>query len=189
MLTRELKDIEKKSGRRRHAGISKKPSLSSFTKEAIRLGAKSAKVIRASSVLTAPWVRLKCQYGCGGYGSSLCCPPHTPTPQAMQAVIDSYGQAILFESGSKGPTEIAARLESKIFFEGYYKAFGIGGGPCFFCKKCSLEKGCKHPRRARPSMEACGIDVYETVRSNGFEIEVVKDKKDPQHYFGVVLVE
>jgi hypothetical protein len=38
-------------------------------------------------------------------------------------------------------------------------------------------------------MEACGIDVFRTVRSNGFEIEVVRDHNDMQHYFGCVLVE
>ena len=38
-------------------------------------------------------------------------------------------------------------------------------------------------------MEACGIDVFRTVRECGFEIEVVRDRDAPQHYFGVVLVD
>jgi len=38
-------------------------------------------------------------------------------------------------------------------------------------------------------MEACGIDVYATVRRHGFAIEVVRDHEDPQHYFGMVLVD
>jgi len=38
-------------------------------------------------------------------------------------------------------------------------------------------------------MEACGIDVYATVRRHGFAIEVVRDHDDPQHYFGMVLVD
>ncbi len=38
-------------------------------------------------------------------------------------------------------------------------------------------------------MEACGIDVFRTVREGGFEIEVVHDRDASQHYFGVVLVE
>ena len=45
------------------------------------------------------------------------------------------------------------------------------------------------PEEARPAMEACGIDVFATARRHGFTIEVVRDYKEPQHYFGLVLVE
>ena len=38
-------------------------------------------------------------------------------------------------------------------------------------------------------MEACGIDVFATVRKHGFAIEVVRTHGDPQHYFGLVLIE
>jgi hypothetical protein len=38
-------------------------------------------------------------------------------------------------------------------------------------------------------MEACGIDVYATVRRHGFTIDVVCNHNDPQHYFGLVLIE
>lgn len=38
-------------------------------------------------------------------------------------------------------------------------------------------------------MEACGIDVYETVRANGYPIEVVKDYSDDANYYGIVLIE
>ena len=37
-------------------------------------------------------------------------------------------------------------------------------------------------------MEACGIDVFATVRRHGFTIDVVRGRKDQQHYFGLVLV-
>jgi len=56
------------------------------------------------------------------------------------------------------------------------------------CSACPGE-GCRHPEKARPSMEACGIDVYATARGNGFPIEVVKDETDDQNYYGVVLIE
>ena len=38
-------------------------------------------------------------------------------------------------------------------------------------------------------MEACGIDVFATVRPQGFEIQVVRQSTDPQHYFGLVLID
>ena len=173
------------------AGVKRRPRppIDSFVQRAVALGAKRAKVVQASSIATAPWVRLRCQYGCGCYGRTLCCPPYTPTPEQTRAVIDSYGQAILFEAGSRGAKRAALELEREVFLAGYYKAFGLGAGPCSLCNECALEKGCRHAEEARPAMEACGIDVFQTARANGFQIEVVRSRQDPQHYFGVVLVE
>jgi len=38
-------------------------------------------------------------------------------------------------------------------------------------------------------MEACGIDVYATVRQAGWEIEVVQTPEPPFRLFGLVLME
>jgi hypothetical protein len=40
-----------------------------------------------------------------------------------------------------------------------------------------------------PAMEACVIDVFATARKHGLEVNVVRSRTDPQHYFGLVLVE
>ena len=138
---------------------------------------------------TGSWVRWKCQFGCGGFGSSLTCPPHSPTPEQTRKVLDEYRTAVLFEAGRGEPKEIAVALERELFLSGYYKAFGLGAGPCRKCGTCAFEKGCRHPDEARPAMEACGIDVYATVRKHGYTINVVRSESDPQHYFGLVLVE
>ncbi len=165
-------------------------SAAALVLRAVTFGAESARLIRTSTIATAPWVRLKCQYGCDGYGTSLCCPPHTPTPDQTRKVVDSYERAILFEAGRREPKKIAVRLEREAFLAGYYKAFGLGSGPCSLCRQaCAFEEGCRHSEQARPSMEACGIDVFATVRANGFTIDVVREEDDEQHYFGVVLLD
>lgn len=159
---------------------------------AVRLGAKEAKIISPASVVTAAWVRLKCQYGCGGYGKRLTCPPHSPTPEQTRAVLDCYRKAVLVHCPSEGEWEaigrIVAALEREVFLAGHYKAFAFGSGPCELCEECSFED-CAHPEQARPSMEAAGIDVYATARGNGFPIEVVRDRSCPQNYYGLVLIE
>ncbi|MHC4198991.1 MAG: DUF2284 domain-containing protein [Planctomycetota bacterium] len=167
----------------------KRPPLAALADRAVALGAKSAKVVEASTIATAPWVRLKCRYGCGCWESSLCCPPHTPTPDETRRVIDSYRAAVLFEAGGGETKKVAVALEREAFLAGYYKAFGMGAGPCTLCDECAFDEGCRHAAEARPAMEACGIDVFRTARANGFEIDVARDRDDPQHYFGVVLVE
>ncbi|HSW39877.1 MAG TPA: DUF2284 domain-containing protein [Acidobacteriota bacterium] len=160
-----------------------------FVKTAMEIGAEDAKIIEASTIVTAAWVRLKCQYGCGGYNSNICCPPHTPGHEETRKVIDCYRKALMIQRKKAGTvTEIIVALEHEIFLSGYYKAFGFGAGGCFLCKTCP-ESGCDRPYEARPGMEGCGIDVYATARANGFPIEVVRDHGSDQNYYGIVLIE
>jgi predicted metal-binding protein len=156
---------------------------------AVEAGALGAKMISPSDVETGEWVRWRCQFGCGGYNSSLVCPPHSPPPEKTRKMLDEYKRGVFFESPPDQVKEIAVKLERELFLSGYYKALGLGAGPCMLCKTCAFEKGCRHPRQARPAMEACGIDVFATARKHGFTIEVVRKRADPQHYFGMVLIE
>lgn len=154
-------------------------------------GVIDARIISASDVETAGWVRLKCQFGCDGFGLCLVCPPFTPTPQQMLEVLDSYRRAILLHCTPDADVKaIVAELEREIFLKGFWKAFGLGAGPCYFCKECNLEeKQCRHAERARPSMEACGIDVFSTVKKVGFPIEVVRSTRQCPNYYGLILVD
>lgn len=94
-------------------------------------------------------------------------------------------------------------LERTAFLAGYYRAFGMGASPCALCSTCvaqeMLDAGttpttadvvrCRQKKGMRPSMEALGIDVFETVRNAGLSIEVLTGREDPPIYFGLVLLE
>jgi len=169
--------------------------LESFCKKAIKMGIEGAKIIDPGSIVTAEWVRMKCQYGCPGFGMSLCCPPRTPTPDITRKVIGSYQKAILLhrrlQKGEMMGTfnEVVVRLEIEMFLNGYYKAWSMGSGPCRRCKECNLSGPCKQGYEVRPSMEACGIDVFKTARDNGFSIKVVRTRDEARNIFGLVLVQ
>jgi len=171
--------------------------LEDFCRKAIELGAAKAKIIKAEEVIVADWVRLKCQYGCGGYGKRLTCPPYSPTPSETRKVIAGYRRVILLkfrscqECGDQRVVNIhqfTAEMEREVFLSGYYAAFGMACGPCDLCTQCNL-KECQKPDLARPSMEACGIDVYATARKAGFKIEVLTRRDQIPRCFGLVLME
>jgi predicted metal-binding protein len=135
-------------------------------------------------------VRLKCQFGCAGYNKRLLCPPYTPTPEQTAEVVACYRRAILVHAVDNDMiNEIVPRLERKIFLSGFYKALGFGSGPCYLCDRCNTKARCKHPYEARPSMESCGMNVFDTVRANGFPIQVVTSRRQKGDYYGVVLVD
>ena len=159
-------------------------------RRARELGAVEAKAIDPRSIVLSSWVRHKCQFGCAHYNTRLCCPPYTPPPEQFQKVLDDYSQAFLFHSRGMevNPGDIAFEIEQMLFFDGFYKALGLGAGPCRLCKTCNLER-CVHPLQARPAMEACGIDVYATVRANGYPIQVVRDHTEIPNRYGLILIE
>jgi len=175
--------------------------LEVYCRKAKEMGIGDVTVIDPRSIATAEWVRMKCQFGCSGFGMRLCCPPYTPTPDLTRRVIDSYQIAILLHQrlkegergkssmGFKGFNAAIVRLEIKIFLDGYYKAWSMGSGPCRLCDPCDPTGLCRHGSEARPSMEACGVDVFKTGRDNGFSIQVVRTHDEGRNIFGVVLIE
>jgi len=152
-------------------------------------GANTVIEIDPCTIVTAPWVIHKCQFGCPMYGNSHCCPPKTPGYKQMQEIINCYKKAILFHCHIiTAVSPMAAEVERELFLDGYYKAIGLGSGPCRVCKQCN-PTSCSFPQKAVPSMEACGIDVFATARANGFEIETLKNGNEIQNLFGLLLVE
>jgi predicted metal-binding protein len=153
------------------------------------MGADSAKVIDAATVVTAPWVRYKCQYGCAKYGKSWRCPPNSPTHKQTREMLGCFNTGILFSCRDLSiVTEMAVKTAREMFFDGYYKAIAFGSGPCEKCRECN-EKGCIFPNDVVPAMEACGIDVFQTVQNNGYEIHTLRSKDETANYFGLILVE
>lgn len=162
-------------------------------------GADRAKKMAAGQVIVAEWVRMKCRYGCDGYGMGHLCPPRTPAPEEMRRMLSSYSDALIFtfekiRGGSRHRKQREHRqlvfdLERMFFLDGYVKAFGMGCGPCTICGSCDMDEPCKRPDVARPAMEACGIDVYQTVRNAGLQMSVVQECSDPMTMVGLILIE
>lgn len=152
-------------------------------------GAETAIVIKASSVVTAPWTIYKCRYGCSSYGNNLCCPPNAPSYEETRKILDCYSSAVLFHTHEMSTiTPLALETVREMFLDDYYKAIAFGAGSCNKCTKCSLTR-CNFPGQTIPSMEACGIDVFATVRANGLEIHTLRDENETHNYFGLILYE
>ena len=152
-------------------------------------GADLAIKIDAKSIVTAPWTVYRCQFGCDTYGKSHCCPPHAPTWKETREMIDCYQYGLLFRCHDMGRvTPLAVRVARELFLDDYYKAIAFGSGPCKKCQKCNSEQ-CNFPGQTVPAMEACGMDVFATVRNNGIAIHTLREKDETQNHFGLILVE
>ena len=172
-----------------------------YRSKALKRGVPRAMIIDTKTVIAEDWVRLKCQYGCGGYGKYLSCPPFSPTPETTRKVVAAYTTGMLLVFGnityeqdrddaiSNLLRESVFQLEREIFLDGFYKAFGMASGPCRLCETCDTTARCRFPEKVRPSMEACGIDVYQTLRNCGIELRVVRSYDEQCTYAGLILIE
>lgn len=154
------------------------------------LGFDKVAPISPARVVTAPWVSLKCRYGCKEFGTNLQCPPHTQSADETRKLLDCYSTALLVQGQPPGK-DFHARLlelEKRTFLKGYHKALAYTAGPCTLCPGCPEDKICRNPEQARPAMEASGIDVFETVRAAGWDLEVLPGPDDFVKYFGLLLV-
>jgi len=182
--------------------------------KARELGMTMCLKVDIDRVVVSDWVPWKCRYGCKYYSKKLSCPPYSPKPEEMRKLLVGYTDALLVKGKASWQIRYAVgELEREAFLLGLHKAFALGAGPCTLCKSCvvssqtpstsdspleneqkSLES-CRHPELVRPSMEACGIDVFETVRNMGCAITWsgtnTKDadkNANPADIFGLILL-
>jgi len=183
-------------------------NLTDFKNKTVEWGASMAEVISADWVQADERVRLKCSIPlCPYYNHCIHCPPHTPSPEVMQKIIAQYRYAILLAldvdpvshfagskqerrdsaSWSKKCLEVVGSLETLAFHSGYYLAMGFGQASCkkALCgqKRCLVLDGgqCPYPLKARPSMEAVGIDVYGLVTRVGWDIYPISRSVIPEN--------
>ena len=178
--------------------------IKNLQKIAVEKDAKSTKIISTKDVFVENWVRQKCEYGCRDFARHFTCPPYSPTPEETRKRLRGYKRALLvefFRSKQKQQNMhgVMYDLEREAFLSGLYKAFSYVAGSCRICANCPAEevenpneyskRGCLYKKKARPSMEACGIDVYQTARKAGYNIDVVKDENECYRLFGLLLLE
>lgn len=162
-----------------------------MVQKAGKIGFRQVVRLAPSQIRTAPWVRIKCRFGCVHFGSSLQCPPHTRTEVQTGRLLASYAEALLLVDQPPGKAfhRRLLELEKEAFLSGFHKALAFGAGPCTVCETCDTGEPCRFPELARPSMEASGMDVYETVRRCGLTLAPVAAPDGYVKYIGLLLLE
>jgi predicted metal-binding protein len=165
-------------------------------------GYSDFKWIDPKDIVVAQWVRMKCTFGCPGYGKSGCCPPETPSVEDGERFFHEYKTAVVFrfEKKVKKPQDRHAwtaivnkkllEIEREVFLSGNRKAFLLFMDTCELCKECSgSRKGCFNKKGARPAPEAMAMDVFATVRKVGYPIEVLTDYKQSMNRYAFLMVD
>ena len=127
---------------------------------------------------------------CGNYGKHHMCPPLIGSIEEIRKKLSHYDKAFLVRysvdvdvTGDKKQVK-----RSKIDFHKKIleleKSFqredvwGLVGGSCSFCIECKAvnNEPCKHPHKARPSLESLGVDVQKLLDNFGLDNNFYPDK-------------
>jgi len=129
---------------------------------------------------------------CGHYGKHYMCPPFIGSIEENKNTLSKYNKAILVRYSEEVNVKEDRRkvektkidfhkkileLEKFLYQEGI-EAWGIVGGNCSFCIECKAvtSRPCKHPHKARPSLESLGIDVQKLLDNFGLDNKFYLDK-------------
>jgi predicted metal-binding protein len=166
-------------------------------------GASEAGFMPACDVIVDERVRLKCQVPlCDSFGRNLMCPPFLPAVAQFREALVRYEDAVIVQvraslAETKGDPYLPAKRLHEIINQGEKFAFesgarfamGLIGGCCRLCDVCVAAdsgRACRHPFKARPSMEAMGIDVQATAERAG--LPFVFPVRDEVTWTGLILL-
>lgn len=177
------------AARRPHPALVVDP-LFLLRQKALAAGFFEAAALEPGTISGKPWVKAKCRYGCSHYGRTWSCPPHSMDSEEFRELLDCYSKAILVagQPPLKQFQQNLLELEKYAFLQGFKKALVFSAGPCSWCEQCADER-CRSPEKRRPSLESCGVDVFELAESCRMDLKPLKTSADFVKYIGLLLIE
>lgn len=169
---------------------------------ALDCGATKATVISREQIVTSAGFREICAGNqCGLYGKCWMCPPDIGEIETLLEALQGYSHGLWYQT--------VRALEDNFDFEGMSEAgrlhvlasqkiqgrigdvlpsryLHLSCGGCRLCQRCAKMDGqpCRMPQKALSSLEAYGIDVYQTTKHT--DLHYINGPNTVT-YFGLVL--
>lgn len=174
------------------ARLLNEPEASGFTE---------IKFIHSPQIVTSRWVRLRCQYLCNHKRQSDTVPPFSPSTEEISDILEEYKFGLMFRRQVPIPLQrdhqtlwgefeqAMVEAENEAFIRGYNKAFATGVGNCLFCHHDDSMRPCDFAGKRRPTLEAVGINLSDTLEMIGWEQHLIRDPEEDFQFFGLLLLE
>jgi len=130
---------------------------------------------------------------CGSYGRNYTCPPKVGSLSEIKERLKDYSHGYLFQYSREMDLKkdwkkliqskddfhnMILKIEDYMKKAGKDNVWGLIGGNCGLCETCAIQKDkpCRHPDKARASLEAIGIDVIGLCNTLGLDGNFHKDR-------------
>lgn len=169
---------------------------------ALELGFNAAEIIPTYDIVLSEEFRKTCADNrCGLYNKCWMCPPDVGEIDVLMKEVKSYSFGLLYQSiveledsfdiegmtnGGYKHSMCGRELAKKLLPQLPNRTLHLNCGGCRFCKRCAKQDGkpCRAPDNALSSLEAYGIDVYQTVKKT--KLKYVNGTNTVT-YFGMIL--
>lgn len=169
---------------------------------ALDAGASGAVALPAAQIALSESFRELCRANsCGVYGKCWVCPPDCGEIGELMDLVRAHSRAVLYQTigtledsfdfegmqaAKQRHVQVCQKIQTALLRDDLPNRLHLGAGGCGVCETCSrvTNEPCRHPERALLSMEACGIDVYNTVKDTPFKYI---NGQNTVTYFGLVL--
>lgn len=172
--------------------------IARLERAALACGAFKACVLPTAAITLNAEFRHICETNqCGAYGRYWVCPPDCGDVEKLMDKVRSCDFALLYQTvgtledsfdieGMARAKQDYTRVNQRLLRIFPHAAMHLGAGGCSLCEHCTRPEGkpCRHPDNALISMEACGIDVYNTVKDTPLKYI---NGQNTVTYFGMVL--
>ena len=153
---------------------------------ALDFGAAKAEIISVDQIVTSAEFRDACKKNlCGVYGKCWMCPPDVGDIDVLMAEIRKYEHALWYQTigeledsfdiegmgeAKRKHLQLSHKLEAQAkTLMGAHLHLACGG--CGVCERCARrdDEPCRFPDKAMPSLEAYGVNVYQTTQSTSLK--------------------
>ena len=177
--------------------------LNDIMQMALDAGMTHAAIISQSDITYDTVFRDICaSNSCGNYGMCHMCPPDIGDINTLIAAAKGYTAAVLYQTISeiedsydfegmmdagKHHSDCSQQLRESLENAKYSNVLHLSCGGCRVCDRCSKrdQLPCRFPEKALASLEAYGMNVYETSSHAGLKYV---NGPNTVTYFGIVLV-
>ncbi|MGD2269396.1 MAG: DUF2284 domain-containing protein [Desulfobacterales bacterium] len=158
--------------------------------KSVALGAREAKLIDTHQIIFDPRSHLKCRFGCNRWGNFWTCPPNLDISQKeFMAAFERYEKALIIKTDDpKAGQEVSLVIEKEAMLT-HGSQFAFAMALCVQCEECAFPDPCLYPHKARPAMDAYGVDIAKTLEPLGFKVEFDKEGKLHPAWYCMILLD
>jgi len=163
---------------------------------------KTAVIGKDQIVLSADFREICKSNACGNYGRCYMCPPDVGDIHELMRRLRTFDTAVMYQSvypledsfdieGMLAAGKAFNRISRKIHKEALKTLaqpfLHLAAGGCGNCETCAKRENlpCRDPDMALPSLEAYGVDVYQTSANAGLKYI---NGANTVTYFGMLLI-
>lgn len=166
----------------------------------VLFGLSEVKFIHTPQIFTSRSVRLRCQYLCSMTHQSPTSPPLTPTSNEAREIFDEYRYGVIVRKEEpfgvrdcravwKDFSDTMLGIEADAWTRGYSRAFAVAIGNCLYLHHDDRFRPCDYPTKSRPTLEALGVEMRDTLEMVHWEDYLNREASDPFQLFGLLLLD